>query len=249
MKNIKNDQEIELMTIAGKICSEALNEVLKYVDSGVSCSQLDKVAHDFLEKRGATSSFMTIDDYKWTICTTINEQVVHGIPTDRALANGDILGIDIGACYLGFHSDMARTVPIGEVSKSTKHFLEVGKITLVEAVDQARVGNTIGDISATIQKGVEGAGYSVVRSLTGHGIGRELHEKPFIPGFGKRGIGPAICENMVLAIEVIYTQGSPDVRLEKDGWTIATVDESLGGLFEQTVAVTRDGPIVLTPYI
>ena len=246
---VKSNKEIELMKLSGKICAQVLKSVLENVKAGVSCLTLDRIAKAEVEKRGATPSFMTVDDYRWTICTTVNEQVVHGIPKERSLENGNILGIDIGVFYKGFHSDMAITVPIGEVSGSVKKFLAVGKNTLKEAIGQAKVGNRIGDISATIQEQVEKANFSIVKNLTGHGIGRQLHEEPVVPGFGKKETGSKILENMVLAIEVIYTQGSGRVKLEEDHWTISTVDGSLAGLFEQTVAITKGGPIVLTPYL
>lgn len=249
MSLIKKNQEIELMRISGNICARALKEVLEHVRVGAKCIDLDKIARNEIEKRQASPSFMTVDDYKWTICTTINDQVVHGIPASIKLAAGDIIGIDIGALYKGYHSDMAISVPVGETSGGQKKFLQVGRDTLEIAISQAKVGNTIGDISANIQEKIEGAGYSVVKSLTGHGIGRNLHEDPMVPGFGQKGTGLAIRQGMTLAIEVIYAQGSSEVKLEPDGWTISTVDGSLGGLFEQTIAVTKDGPIVLTPYL
>ncbi|KKQ89710.1 type I methionyl aminopeptidase [Candidatus Curtissbacteria bacterium RIFCSPHIGHO2_12_41_11] len=248
-KFVKSDQEIELMKISGKICAQVLKKVLENVKVGVTCFTLDKIAKQEIEKRGASSSFMTVDDYKWTICTTVNQQVVHGIPNKQSLKNGDILGIDIGALYHGFHSDMAITIPIGKVSTVVDKFLAEGKKTLEKAISCAKIGNRIGDISATIQQGVESAGYSIVKSLTGHGIGHELHEEPMVPGFGKVGTGPKIRQNMVLAIEVIYTQGLGEVKLEKDNWTISSVDGSLAGLFEQTVLINGNGPIVLTPYL
>lgn len=244
----KTKEELEIMKVAGKICSNAFKKVLAFAKTGASCRDLDTIARQSIEEENAQPSFMTVGGYQWTICTTINNQVVHGIPSKRVLKNGDILGIDIGALYGGFHSDMAKTVPIGEIPQSTAQFLETGQSTLKKAITQAQIGNRIGDISAVIQKGVEEAGYSVVRSLTGHGVGRQLHEDPYVPGVGQKGTGEQILENMVLAIEIIYAQGKGDVKLEKDGWTIATTDGSLGGLFEQTVAVTKNGPIVLTPY-
>ena len=245
----KTDKELELMKISGSICAEALKKVLESVKVGITTRELDQIAREAIEKRQASSSFTTVEDYQHTICTTLNDQVVHGIPSIRQLRDGDILGIDIGALYKGFHSDMAISVPVGQVADNIKSFLTVGKKTLEKAITMAKVGNRIGDISATIQEGIESAGFSIVKSLTGHGVGRQLHEEPFIPGFGKKGTGPRILENMVLAIEVIYTQGSDQVKLEKDGWTISSVDGSLGGLFEQTVAIAKNGPIVITPYL
>ncbi len=249
MKLTKTKEELQLMKKSGEISACALKVVLKQVKPGVTCKQLDQTARREIETNGGSPSFMTVEDYKWTICTTINDQVVHGIPTDRQLANGDVLGIDIGAIYEGFHSDMATTVAVGQVSPDVQNFIETGKKTLKLAIDQAKAGNHIGDISETIEENIKGANYSIVKSLTGHGVGRQLHEDPMIPGFGKKGKGPIIEENMTLAIEVIYAQKSGDVKLEKDGWTVSTKDGSLGGLFEQTVAITNSGPIVLTPYL
>lgn len=244
----KTKEEIEIMKKAGDICAKVLRKVLENTRAGATGQDLDKLAQNELQLHGATPSFMTVEGYRHAICTTINEQIVHGIPTARILAQGDIVGIDIGALYNGYHSDMALTVPIGNVSAKTLEFLETGRRTLQEAIKKTYIGKRIGDISSTIQKGIEGAGYSTVKSLTGHGIGRQLHEEPMIPGFGREGTGPTILENMVLAIEVIYTEGAGEVKLEADGWTISSVDGGLGGLFEKTVAVTKDGPIVLTPY-
>lgn len=246
---VKTKKEIEIMKKAGLIASFALKKVLSEVRVGTLCSDLDEMARLELAKNGATPSFMTVDDYRWAICTTINDQVVHGIPTKTALQEGDILGIDIGARFRGYHSDMATTVGVGKITPDNQKFLEVGKETLKEAISCAKVGNYIGDISQVIQNRIEETGYSVVKNLTGHGIGRSLHEEPMIPGFGKEGTGPKILENMVLAIEVIYAKGSGDVKLENDNWTIATCDGSLGGLFEQTVAIAKKGPIVLTSFL
>ena len=237
------------MKQAGQICAEALRSILAEVKAGVSCAFLDQIAEKEIESRGASSSFKTVDDYKWTICTTINEQVVHGIPTDYRLKDGDVLGIDIGAYFQGFHSDMAISVPVGNVAESAQKFLDAGRETLKKAISAAKPGARIGDISQTIQKNVEKSGYLPVRILTGHGVGSELHEEPMVPCFGKSGTGPAILENMVLAIEVIYTEGAADLKLEKDNWTFSTKDGSLGGLFEQTIVVTKASPIVLTPYL
>lgn len=246
---VKTKEEIEIMKIAGQICAQSLKKVLANVNVGITCSYLDKIAAIELTRKDATPSFKTVDDYRWTICTTINDQVVHGIPTERVLKIGDILGVDIGACYQGYHSDMAITLGVGTIAEDAQRFLEIGKQTLKKAISVAKVGNRIGDISHVIQENIENAGYSIVKSLTGHGVGRQLHEDPLIPGFGESGTGAKILENMVLAIEVIYAQGSGEVQLEADNWTIVTQDGSLAGLFEQTVLVSSEGPIVLTPYL
>ena len=246
---IKTTKEVEKMKKAGQICAQALKKVVWEIKPKITCSYLDRIASAEIGKSGAIASFKTVDNYGWTICTTVNEQVVHGIPTDRELEDGDIIGIDIGVKFEGYHSDMATTVGIGNISAETERFLQVGKKTLREAITTAKIDGYIGDISAAIQNGIEAAGYSIVTSLTGHGIGRELHEEPPIPGFGQKGQGPKILNNIVLAIEVIYARGSGEVKVENDNWTISTVDGSLGGLFEQTVVVTENGPIVLTPYL
>lgn len=249
MGQIKTKDEIEIMKTSGKICANALKKVLEAIKPGVKLIDLDKIAQQSIESQGAKPSFKTVDDYKWTICTTVNDQVVHGIPNGRTLKEGDIIGIDIGALYNGYHSDLAISVPVGGISKETQDFLETGRITLEKAISYAKDGNTIGDISSVIQESIESKGYSIVKNLTGHGVGRQLHEEPMVPGFGKQGHGPKIKKGMVLAIEVIYAKGSGDVILEDDQWTISTKDGSLGGLFEKTVAITGSGPIVLTPYL
>lgn len=249
MKFTKTQEEVEIMKKAGAICANALKVVLENVKPGTTCQKLDEIARNQIYNQGAKSSFMTVDNYGWTICTTVNNQVVHGIPTDRELLDGDILGIDIGALYKGYHSDQAISVPVGQVSPEIQHFLDVGEKTLKNAIAKAQIGNHIGDISATIQQGIESAGFGVVKNLTGHGVGRQLHEDPIIPCFGKSGKGLVIENNMTLAIEVIYAQGSGEVVLEKDNWTIATKDGSLGGLFEQTIVAKENGPIIMTPFL
>ena len=251
MKKIwtKSQEEIIIMKKSGAICAEALKTVRQNIKPGVTCKLLDEIARHSLDAQGAQSSFMTVEDYKYTICTTVNEQVVHGIPTNRVLKEGDIIGIDIGALYKGYHSDLAISMPVGKITVDKQKFLDIGKNTLEKAIKKAQVGNRIGDKSATIQQSIEDAGYSIVKSLTGHGVGKELHEEPMIPGFGRKNSGPTILENMTIAIEVIYAQGSGEVCLENDNWTISTKDKSPGGLFEQTIQTSNSGPIVLTPYL
>lgn len=249
MKIVKSESEIETMRISGKICAKAMKKVLESVKPGITTLSLDKIAREEIESNGAGSSFTTVEDYKWTTCITINEQIVHGIPTQRIIKDGDILSIDVGALYKGYHSDMAITVPVGKFSQEIKKFIDTGKKTLKKAIEMAKPDNYLGDISATIQENIESAGFSIVKNLTGHGVGRELHEEPMIPGFGKPKTGLKIRKGMTLAIEVIYAQKSSKAVLERDGWTISTEDGSLGGLFEQTVAIADNGPIVLTPYL
>ena len=243
---LKTKKEIKIIAKAGEIAVASMEEVAKNIRPGVRSRDLDKIAEEKIRGLGAEPSFQKVPGYRHSICVTPNELVVHGIPGNRILAEGDILGIDLGAYYRGFHADMAGTFPVGKISNENSQFLVVGKEALKEAIREVKVGKRIGDISAAIQKVVEGAGYSVVRELVGHGIGRQLHEDPLVPGRGKAGSGEEIKEGMVLAIEVIYNMGKPAVRLLSDGWSIATSDDSLSGLFESTVATTEKEPLVLT---
>ncbi|HEX7456297.1 MAG TPA: type I methionyl aminopeptidase [Candidatus Nanoarchaeia archaeon] len=246
---LKTKEEIKLIHKAGQIAAAAMREVAGNIRPGVKSSDLDKIAENKIRQLGAESSFKTVDGYKHSICTTPNELVVHGIPGDYVLRNGDILGVDLGAYYKGFHSDMAQTFPVGQVSEEREKFLKVGNLALKGAIKQVKVGGRIGDVSDAIQTVVEGAGYSVVRELVGHGVGRELHEDPLVPGVGKKGAGEEIKEGVVLAIEVIYNQGPPSIQLLPDGWTISTKDGSYSGLFERTLAATKKGPLVLTQWV
>lgn len=244
---LKTRDEIKIMKKAGAIAASTMREVEKSIRPGVRAVELDKIAENKIKSLGAESSFKKVEGYKHTICATPNDWVVHGVPGEYELLEGDIVGIDLGAYYKGFHSDIAYTFPVGKVNEKSKKFLETGKKALKEATTQVKVGGKIGDISQTIQSLVENAGYSVVRELVGHGVGRELHEDPLVPGIGKKGTGDEIKEGLVIAVEVIYNQGKPAVKLLPDGWSISTADGLLGGLFELTVAATKKGPLVLTP--
>lgn len=248
MSNVKTPEQVGLMRKSGEICAQALLQVLAAVRPGVTTLELDKIANREIKKRGGGISFQTVENYPYTICVSVNDEVVHGLPTKYALKEGDIIGIDIGVLYQGWHSDLAQTVVVGNVDKKTADFVQCGRIALDKAIAQARIGNKVGDISHAMQRVVEGQGYAVVRALTGHGVGRELHEEPVIPCFGTAGKGEALVEGMVIAIEVIYNMGKSDVVWKNDdGWTIAAADGSMSGLFERTVAITKDGPEVLTP--
>lgn len=246
MNNLKTTKEIEIMKRVGQITAVALKEVEKNIKIGVSTRSLDQIAEKVIKSFGAESSFKKVEGYKYTICSTPNDWVVHGIPSNYLLKNGDVIGVDIGAFFKGYHSDMAHTYLVGEVSEEKKRFLRVGEKTLWEAIKEVKIGNKIGDISNVIQTTIEGSGYSVVKELVGHGVGKKLHEDPLIPGIGKKGKGLDIKEGMVLAIEIIYNMGKPQVALLRDGWTIATKDREPSGLYERTVAVTSKGPVVLT---
>lgn len=246
MSYLKTEKEITIMREAGRISAMAMKEVEKKLKPGINTLELDKIVEVVFKENSAQSAFKKVEDYKYSICATPNDEVVHGLPSNYQLRNGDIIGIDLGALYQGYNSDMAETFVIGQVPPQTMNFLAKGKEALLQAIKQAQIGNKIGDISNTIQTIIEGAGYSVVRELVGHGVGKSLHEDPMIPGRGKKGSGASLEEGMVIAIEVIYNQGKPDVKMLADGWTIATKDGSLAGLFERTIAITKKGPVVLT---
>lgn len=244
----RTPEEIANLKISGEITAKALKKTIESAKVGITLVELNKIAEDEIIRLGGESSFKTVPGYFWTTCLTINDEVVHGIPRDIKLNDGDVLNIDLGAVYKGWHTDSSWTIVIGNSTSDKKRFLSVGEETLWKAIDQAREGNKIGDISATIQTGVEKAGYSVVKSLSGHGVGRSVHEDPIIPGYGHFKQGMKLKSGMSLAIEVIYTEGKGDIYLKDDNWTLASVDHSLGGLFEMTIIVKNQAADVLTDW-
>jgi methionyl aminopeptidase len=244
MIKLKNSKEISLMQDSGKICSEVLQIVLSAIEPGITLRALDKLAESEIRKRGGSPSFMTVDDYAYTTCININSGLVHGIPDDYEVKIGDLVSVDMGVLYKGYHSDTSYTVEV-ETNKETK-FLEAGKEALNKAIKQCKIGNRIGDISWAMQSSVEKYGYSASEDLVGHGIGKSLHEDPYVPCIGRPKTGMKILPGSVFAIEIIYQKGKPDLRVLSDNWTIATADGSLGGLFEHTVAVTEEGTLILT---
>jgi methionyl aminopeptidase len=244
MIHIKNSTEIQIMKEGGHISATALAEVLKNLRPGVTLLELDKIAERTISSLGGTSSFKTVDDYRFTTCLNVNEGIVHGLPNKYVVKVGDLVSVDLGALYKGFHTDLSYTVEVG-TNKESK-FLDIGKKALEDGISKCVLDNRIGDVSYAIQRIVESAGYTVSRDLVGHGVGKELHEEPYVPGYGKPGKGIQLKEGMVLAVEVIYQKGRPEIELAQDGWTLKTVDNSLSGLFESTVAITKDGPLVLT---
>ena len=249
MIHVKSKSEIKIMEKGGKILAEVLREVLENVKEGISEEKLDKLAELLILKKGAYPAFKKVDGYKNATCISTNSGVVHGIPTDYRLKKGDVVGVDCGVLYKGFNTDMSETVVVGRGSPKTDKFVRTGKKALELAIEQAILGNRIGHISNTIQATIEEEGYSVVRSLIGHGIGKKLHEDPEVPGFLDTKIEntPKLSEGMTIAIEVIYNMGGPDVEYDAlDNWTIRTQDRSLSGLFERTVAITKNGPKILT---
>jgi len=252
MIHIKSPQEIEKMRIGGKILGEVLSEVVKAVKPGVTELELDQLAEKLIREKGGEPGFMKVPGYKHTICACTNDVVVHGIPRDYALQSGDVICIDCGVFYEGFHTDMAETVIVDpeSVDDSVRQFVEVGKLALNEAIKQAVVGNRVGHISEVIHRIVEKEhGYGVLRTLIGHGVGRQLHEEPEVPGVltGKMEKTPLLKEGMTIAIEVIYNMGSPDAAYKgTDDWTIVSADGSLSSVFERSVLITSGGPEVLT---
>lgn len=245
----KTAEEIELMREGGRITAEVLREVSAAAGPGVTLLELEKIAADGIARRGGSPAFQRVEDYKFVTCLNVNEGIVHGIPTARKLAEEDILSVDLGTYYKGFNTDASWTVYVGnreQASAPKIKFLEAGERALDLSISQAQVGNHIGDISSAMQRVLEQNGYSPVTTLVGHGVGKDLHEDPQIPCLALPNRGSKLLEGMTLAIEVIYTEGSPELGVAKDGWTIETRDRSLGGLFEKTIAVTKDGPITLT---
>lgn len=236
------------------IAAGALKKALESIKIGVSEIEVDKKAEDKIYKLGGDLSYKSVPGYQFATCVTVNEQVVHGIPTERKFEKGDLVSIDLAVEFKGWHTDCAWSVLVEdgklkiEERQEKEKFLKVGEEALWEGVEQAIDGNSVGDISNAIQTRVEEAGYSIVRSLIGHGIGRSLHEDPEIPGYGKKGMGVKLKEGMTLAIEVIYTSGHHEVILGEDGWTFSTADKSWGGLFEMTVIVGKKEAEVLTDW-
>ncbi len=252
----RSKSQLELMRKSGLVTAKALKAVLGAVKPGISLLELEKIANSAITKLDAQPSFKTVPGYSWATCLTVNNEVVHGIPRPIKLKEGDLFSIDIGAVLDGWHTDAAWSVIVREEGRGKREenfnekrrFLMVGEEALWQGIAQARSGNKIGDIGASMQRVVEGAGYSVVRSLVGHGIGKKLHEDPEVPGFGKSGRGLPLKKDITIAIEAIYNRGSHEVVLEKDGWTISTKDGSWGGLFEMTVVVGNEEAEVLTDW-
>lgn len=251
MIDIKTPEQIKIMQHGGHILATVLGEVMDAAVPGVTELELDKLAEKRIRELGGEPGFMKVHGYHHATCMSTNDVVVHGIPGSYVLKPGDIVGVDCGVYYKGFHTDMSdsKIVPGGDVHKNVEKFLKIGKIALDESIAQAVIGNRVGHISHTIQRIVEKeAGYSVVRSLIGHGVGRELHEEPEVPGYlhGSINRTPELKEGMTIAVEVIYNMGTPEVMLDPDHWTIRTEDGKLAGLYERTIAITKDGPLMIT---
>jgi methionyl aminopeptidase len=238
--------EIERMARAGEVVADTLALIGEHARPGVTTQELDELADEFIRSRGGTPTFKGYRGYPASICTSPNEMVVHGIPGPYTLKDGDILSVDVGVTLDGFVADSAYTFPIGDVSAEAERLLEGCQAALAAGIEQCRVGNRLSDISHAIQVTTEEQGFSVVRSLVGHGVGRSMHEEPQIPNYGEPGRGPLLAEGMTFAIEPMITAGGPDVVLHDDEWSISSGDGSLAAHFEHTVAITADGPRILT---
>lgn len=245
---IKNKEEILLMKKAGQITKGALTKALEAVRPGITTLQLDKIAAEFISKCGATASFYKYNGFPKHICVSVNDEVVHGIPShNRVIEEGDIVSIDCGACYKGYHGDCADTVIVGNVPDEVRKLVEVTKESFYIGIKNAVDGNRVGDISEAIQKYVEENGFSIVRDLEGHGIGANLHEGPSVPNFGTKGKGARLVPNMTIAVEPMVNMGAYSVYCdEKNGWTIKTSDGKYAAHYENTILITKEEPIILT---
>ncbi len=245
----KGSAEIERIAAAGAVVAETIAHVGERIEPGLTTLQLDRIAEDFIRAQGGIPTSQGYRGYPRAICISVNEVVVHGIPDDRVVEEGDLVTIDVGVTLDGAIADSAYTFGVGQIDEEAQRLLDVAQDALAAGIAEARLGNRIGDISHAVQTVVEGAGFAVVRSLVGHGVGRHYHEDPHVPNFGEPGRGPRLSEGMTNAIEPMITAGSPVVWLGEDGWTISTEDGSLSAHFEHTVAIQPGEPRILTPRV
>ena len=243
---LKTEQEIAMMREANRILAQLFDHLKPMIQPGITTAELDAEAEIFIRSRGSVPAFKGYRGFPATLCTSINEEVVHGIPSERRLCPGDIVSIDVGALFKGFYSDSARTFPVGSVSKQTQALMDATRQALEAGIRQAYPGNRLSDISSAVQQVVESAGFNVVRDFVGHGSGRGLHEDPQIPNFGKKGTGPVLQEGMTFAIEPMVNLGSWKVAILDDGWTAVSADGSLSAHFEDSIAITKNGPLILS---
>ena len=246
MITLKNKREIELLKEAGHIVYLTHKYLQPFIKAGIKTKELDHLAEEFIRSKGATPSFKGYEGFPSTLCISINDEVVHGFPSDRILKDGDVISIDIGACYKGYHGDSAWTYIVGEASEEAKYLLEHTEKALYEGISKAKVGARIGDISYAIEKYAKAHNLGIVKELVGHGVGTSVHEAPDVPNYGKQGTGPKIKNGMVIAIEPMLTLGSPNIYLLDNDWTVVTEDSSLAAHFEHTIAITDEGVEILT---
>lgn len=243
---LKKDTEIEYMRHAGKVVSNTLATIQEVVKPGITTAELDKLAEEIILKHGAKPSFKGYQGFPASICTSINNEVVHGFPGKRVLKEGDIISIDCGAYLNGYHGDAARTIPVGKISEEAYQLIRITEESFFQGIRKALIGNSLSDIGHAIQTYVEQYGFSVVRSFVGHGIGKNMHEEPEVPNYGLPGKGPKLVAGMVLAIEPMVNRGTHRVVTQANGWTVVTVDGSLSAHYENTVAILENGPEILT---
>ena len=244
---LKTDKELSVMKEAGRISANALKLAGKAVEPGVTTKQIDKIIRNYIESQGAKPSFLNYGGFPASACISVNDVVIHGIPSEKCvLKEGDIVSIDVGACFNGFHGDNAFTFPCGDISKEARNLLDTTYQSLLLGIKAAQKGSRIGDIASTIQKYAEARNYSVVRDFVGHGVGAKLHEDPSVPNFGKPGRGVRLTPGMTIAIEPMINAGSYEVEILDDEWTTVTVDGKLSAHFEHSIAITEDGPLILT---
>lgn len=243
---LKSNDEIQRMKKAGHITACTMMKLQEAIRPGVTTSELDTIAYDYILKSNAKPNFLGLYNYPATICASVNEEVIHGIPSSRTLQDGDLIKIDMGCIWGGFHSDMARTFPVGNISKERSRLIEVTKQALSIAIQTSIIGNTVGDIGFTVAKYVEKNGYSVVREYCGHGVGLQLHEEPQVPNFGQKGKGPSLREGMTLALEPMVNEGTWQVKTQDNGWTVVTADQKDSAHFENSIFIGPNGPEILT---
>lgn len=243
---LKSSNEIDIMRKAGRIVAETLAKIEEEIKPGITTKDLDRIAEEYIVSCGARPSFKGYHGFPATLCTSVNEEIVHGIPGDRVLQQGDIVSIDCGAFFQGFHGDAARTFPVGRISPIAQKLIDVTRESFFKGLEFALIGNRVGDISHAIQSYVEPHGFSVVRDYVGHGIGKEMHEEPPVPNYGKPGRGPKLAKGMVLAIEPMINLGVYAAKEKPDGWTVVTCDGKMSAHYENTVAILENGPELLT---
>ena len=246
MVSIKSDREIELLRVAGKITGDTHNYLKQFIKPGITTGELDKLAYDFIISQGCTPSFKGYDGFPGTICASVNEEVVHGIPGNRVLQEGDIISLDIGACYKGYHGDSAWTYPVGKISEKCSNLLKWTEESLFEGLSVIKDGARIGDIGCAVSKCAKRHNLGVVKELVGHGVGTDVHEDPDVPNYGFAGTGIELKEGMVIAVEPMLNLGTPKIYILDDDWTIITADGKPSAHFEHTVLVTKDGYEILT---
>lgn len=246
MISIKSEREIELLKVAGQIVGDTHKYLIPFIKPGITTKELDNLAHKYIISRGATPSFLGYEGYPGSICTSVNEEVVHGIPSNRKLKNGDIISIDIGACYKGYHGDSAWTYTVGHVNKEALDLMKHTEESLFAGLSVVKEGAHIGDIGYAVSEVAKKYNLGVVKELVGHGVGSYLHEDPDVPNYGRQGTGPVLKAGMVIAVEPMLNLGTPNIYILDDDWTIITADDKPSAHFEHTVVVTKDGYEILT---